>query len=119
MQIAVRENVEAGAVLVADDRGQCVLEFLAEADIHQAGVERTTPHAVVKPAWARIRAGDGAGENGFGGDGEHGSGNLVVERMAGIWRQALSSSSSSDHFGTIVEHVQTLWDYSHGASGRT
>jgi len=55
----VGENVEAGALLLADDDGKGVLEFFAEADVEHAGVERTSPHADVKPARARKRSGDG------------------------------------------------------------
>jgi len=40
MQVAMGEDVESGAVLIADDCGEGVLEFFAKADIHHAGVER-------------------------------------------------------------------------------
>ncbi len=51
--------------------GQGVLELLAEAHVHHAGVQRPAPHAHVEPARARPGTGDGARKNGIGGDGEH------------------------------------------------
>jgi len=72
VKIAVAENVEAGAFLIADDDGERVLEFFAEADIEHAGVERTAPHGNVKPTRAWKRAGDGAGKKEIFGCGEHG-----------------------------------------------
>ncbi len=70
--IAVRQDVEPGPLLVADDHRQRVLELLAEADIHHARVEGLAPHADVEPARPRPGAGDGAGKNQVGGGGEHG-----------------------------------------------
>src|SRR4029453_4298309 len=57
VEIAVRQDVEAGALFIADDDGEGVLEFFAEADVHHAGVERTRPHAHVEPARPRPRTG--------------------------------------------------------------
>ena len=71
VQVAVREDVEAGAFLVADDHGHGVLEFFAEADVEHAGVERPAPHADVEPARAGEGSGGGTGENQIGGGGEH------------------------------------------------
>ena len=50
VKVAVREQVEPGALLVADDDGHRVLELLAKADVEHAGVERLAPHADVEPA---------------------------------------------------------------------
>ncbi len=52
VKVAVAENVEAGAFLIADDDGERVLKFFAKADIEHAGVERTAPHGNVKPTGA-------------------------------------------------------------------
>ena len=43
VEVAVREDVEPGALLVADDHRQRVLKLLAEPDVHHAGVERLAP----------------------------------------------------------------------------
>ena len=43
VEIAVGQDVEPGALLVADDDRQRVLELLAEADVQHAGVERPRP----------------------------------------------------------------------------
>ena len=72
VEIAVRENVEPGAFLVADQRRHGVLELLAEVNVEHAGVQRPPPHAHVEPAGARERSGGGAGQNQIGGSGEHG-----------------------------------------------
>ena len=61
VEVAVSEDIEPGPLLVADDDRQRVLELLAEADVHHAGVERLAPHAHVEPAWPGPRTGDGAG----------------------------------------------------------
>jgi hypothetical protein len=45
VQVAVGEDAEAGSFLVAEDCGQRILEFLAEAHIHQAGVQWAASHA--------------------------------------------------------------------------
>src|SRR5208282_3699516 len=71
VQVAVGENVEAGAFLVAEDGGQGVLEFLAEAHIHETGIQGPAPHAEVEPAWARPRAGNGTRKNPLCSDSEH------------------------------------------------
>ena len=70
VEVAVREDVEAGALLVADHDGERILELLAEADVEHAGVERLAPHAGVEPARTRPGAGDGARQNQIAGDGE-------------------------------------------------
>src|SRR5260370_14247308 len=72
VEIAVRENIESGAFLVADQRSHCVLKLLTEVNIEHAGVQRSPPHTHVEPAWARERSRGGAGENQIGGSGEHG-----------------------------------------------
>ena len=72
VEVAVRDEVEPRALLVADDDGHRVLEFLAEADVQHAGVERLAPHADVEPAGPRPGAGDGAWQGEVGGRGEHG-----------------------------------------------
>ena len=56
VEIAVGEDVEAGALLVADDGRQRILELLAEAHVHHAGVERPAPHAHVEPARPTLRS---------------------------------------------------------------
>ena len=71
VKVAMRQNVEPGALLVADHHRQRVLKFLAEADIEHARVERAAPHAHVEPARARKGSGSGAGKNQIGGSGEH------------------------------------------------
>ena len=53
VEVAVREDVEAGALLVADHDGERIFELLAEADVEHAGVERLAPHAGVEPARTR------------------------------------------------------------------
>ena len=63
VEVAVRQDVEPGALFVADHDRERVLELLAEADVHHAGVERLRPHADVEPARPRPRARDGAGQN--------------------------------------------------------
>ena len=50
VQIAMRQNVEAGALLVANQHRHRILKFLAKPDIQHAGVERLPPHAGVIPA---------------------------------------------------------------------
>ena len=71
VEIAVRENVEPGAFLVADQRGHGILKLLTEVDVEHAGIQRPPPHADVEPAGARERSGGGAGQNQIGGSGEH------------------------------------------------
>ena len=56
VEVAVRDEVEPGALLIADDDGQRVLELLAEADVEHARVERAAPHADVEPARAAARS---------------------------------------------------------------
>src|SRR5579863_7939736 len=53
VEVAMIENVEAGALLVSDNDRHRVLEFLAEVNVQQAGIERAAPHADVEPAGAR------------------------------------------------------------------
>src|SRR5262245_64130425 len=72
MQIAVRQDVDAGALLITQHRGHGVLELLAEAHLHHASVERATPHAIVVPARARPGAGYRTGEDVIGGECVHG-----------------------------------------------
>ncbi len=53
VEVAVGEDVEARALLIADDGGVGVLEFFAEADVEHAGVEWVRPTCwVAKPAGA-------------------------------------------------------------------
>src|SRR4029434_126154 len=70
VKIAVRENVEPGPFLVADDHGERVLELLAEPDVEHARVERPAPHAGVEPARTRQGPGDSARKDEIAGDGE-------------------------------------------------
>jgi hypothetical protein len=70
VKVAVGENVEPGPLLVADDHGEGVLEFLAEADVQHAGVERPAPHADVEPPRPRPRPGYRAGQDDVFGDRE-------------------------------------------------
>src|ERR1035437_6475566 len=72
VEIAVREYVESGAFLVAEQRGHGVLKLLAEANVQHASVQRPPPHTHVEPTRARERSGGGAGQNQIGGGGEHG-----------------------------------------------
>ncbi len=65
------EDVEASSVLITDDGGEGVLVLLAEAYVHHAGVERLTPHAVVKPCRAGPGASDGTGKQDISSDGVH------------------------------------------------
>ena len=71
VQIAVREDIQAGAFLVVDEDGHGVLEFFAEADIQHAGIEGAAPHADVKPARAGKGSCGGGGQKEIGGSGEH------------------------------------------------
>src|ERR1700752_2519974 len=59
VKVAVGQDVEAGSLFIADDDRERILELLAKANIHHAGVERLRPHADVEPARARPRARDG------------------------------------------------------------
>src|SRR5206468_11023809 len=61
--VAVSQNVEPGALLVADHNRHCVLKFLAETNVEHAGIERATPHTNVEPARARKRSRDSAGRS--------------------------------------------------------
>ena len=63
VEVAVGNDIEARAFLVADQHCQGILKFLAEANVLHAGIQGATPHAYVKPAWAWKRSGGGAGEN--------------------------------------------------------
>ena len=78
VKIAVRQDVEPGALLVADHHRHRVLKLLAEANVEHAGVERPPPHAHVEPARARKRSRGGAGENQIGGGGKH---RLIVRHI--------------------------------------
>ena len=71
VEIAMGQNVQPGAFLIADDHGQRILELFAEANIEHAGIERPAPHADIEPARAGKRSGGGAGKNQIGGCGEH------------------------------------------------
>jgi len=71
MEIGMIQNVQAGAFLVADYDGEGILEFLAEANVEHAGIERASPHADIEPARAGEGAGDGARQYEAGGCGEH------------------------------------------------
>ena len=53
VHVAVGEDVDAGAILIADDCRERVLELLAEAHVHHAGVERPAPHAHIEPVRPR------------------------------------------------------------------
>src|SRR5581483_9240844 len=79
MQIAMRQDVEARALLIAEDDGDGILEFLAETDVEHAGVQRAAPHGGIEPARARPGPGDGAGKDFVSGDGKHRS---VFDYMA-------------------------------------
>lgn len=63
VKVAVREDVEARALFVANHDREGVLKLLAEADVHHAAVERLAPHAHVEPAGTRPGSSDGAGED--------------------------------------------------------
>ena len=79
--VAVREDVEPGALLVGDHGGVRVEELLAEADVEQRRVERPAPQAAVVPARPRPRAGDGRREHQVLGGREHRVRLLVVIRV--------------------------------------
>ena len=67
------ENVEARALLIADEHRHGVLEFFAEADVEHAGVEGTAPHADIQSARPGNRSGSGALQKQIGCCGEHGA----------------------------------------------
>src|SRR5205085_4412472 len=71
VEITVAENVEAGALLIADDDGERVLELLAEAHVEHASIERAAPHADIKPSGSWKRAGDSGRQNKARGSCEH------------------------------------------------
>src|SRR5258708_23427434 len=63
MQVSMAEDVEAGALLIADHYGHGVLKFFAEANVQHASIQRTAPHADVVPAWTRERSRSRARQN--------------------------------------------------------
>jgi hypothetical protein len=66
VEIAVRQDVEARSLLVADDDCKGVLKLFSKVDVQHAGVQRTAPHADVEPSRAWKRAGYGAWKNQVG-----------------------------------------------------
>ena len=62
VEIGMIQNIQAGALLIADHNRQRILELLAEANIQHAGVERASPHADIEPARTGKRAGHGSAE---------------------------------------------------------
>src|SRR6267378_2989837 len=71
VKVSVRQNVQAGTLLIADYHCQRILEFLTKMHIEHACVQRAAQHAGVKPARARKRAGGGTRKNQVGSSGEH------------------------------------------------
>src|SRR5262245_40156024 len=71
VKIAVREDIEAGALLIADDDGDRILEFLAKTNVEHARVERPPPHRHIEPSRARKGSGRGARKDEVGRRGEH------------------------------------------------
>src|SRR5579885_3180909 len=71
MQVAMREDVQAGTFLVRDQHRHRILKLLAEPHIEHARVQRTAPHAYVVPAGTRKRTRSCAGQNQIGCGGEH------------------------------------------------
>ena len=59
MKVTVGEDVEPGALLVADDDRQRILKLFPEPDVQHARIERFGPHADVEPPRPRPRARDG------------------------------------------------------------
>ncbi len=88
VEVAVGEDVQPGALLIADDHGQRVLELLAEADVHHAGVQRLAPHADVEPARARPGTGDRTGQDQIGVTVNMDS-HLVARKVEG-WRRPVN-----------------------------
>ena len=72
VKVAVRQDVEPGALLIADHHGHGILKLLAKAHVEHAGVERASPHTHVAPTWPRERTCGRTGENQIGSGGEHG-----------------------------------------------
>ncbi len=70
VEVAMGQDVDAGALLVARHHRERILELLAEADVLHARVERLRPHAHVEPARAGPRAGDRARQDEIFRDGE-------------------------------------------------
>src|SRR5215469_18310722 len=71
VQVAVRQNVQAGAFLIADEHGHRILKLLAKAHVEHAGVQWTTPHTYVKPTRPRKRSRGRARQHQVGGSSEH------------------------------------------------
>src|SRR6185312_13177425 len=107
VEIAVGEDVEAGALLVADDGGVGVLKLFAIADVLHAGVERTAPHADVEPARAGEGACGGAGKDQIFRGGEHGFSkpafyaNPFCGRLRSVWRRLFSMSENADFIHSL------------------
>ena len=55
VEVAVREDVQPGPLLVADDDRQRILEFLPEPDVHHARVERPAPTCSCRTSGAVAR----------------------------------------------------------------
>src|SRR5439155_11977891 len=70
--VAVREDVEPGAILVAEQGGERIRELLAEHHLLHAGRQRPPSQARGKPPWTRPRAGDGRGQDEIPRGCEHG-----------------------------------------------
>src|SRR5204863_5542105 len=72
VKVAVREDVQPSALLVAYHHRQRVLKLLAKADIVHAGVEGTSPRAYSEPARSRTCVGDRDTEQQVRCGGDHG-----------------------------------------------
>jgi hypothetical protein len=72
MEIAVGEDVQPGAVLVAEHGGEGVLKLLAVAHIHHAAIQGPAPHAEVKPTRAGPGTSNGTRQDGTSSNREHG-----------------------------------------------
>src|SRR5918992_817428 len=90
--VAVREDVETGALLVGDHGGVRVEELLAEADVEQRRVERPAPQPAVVPAWPRPGAGDGGREHQVLGGREHRA--FASSSRSGMASDAIGSFST-------------------------
>jgi hypothetical protein len=71
MEIAVTQDVQSGALLVANHHGQGILKFFPEPHVQHAGIEWLAPHTHVEPAWSWKRSGGRAGQYQVFGGNEH------------------------------------------------